>query len=267
MRDIVVHSPGYRTWHGSVRYAAQLASSVRATLTGLFIAPRQTPAPGPPKLAAEIAAYAQEDLHQAILAGSDFAAWTSQWGVRRSLWQVAIGQSDDVLALIGDWHDLVVLQGEPWPGLPAQRLVGGVVRSGTSCIVVPEGNIAPGCVVHAMVVWDGSAASSRAMHAALPLLRTAEAVSLLQQRAEHGGGRRSAALEHLRVHGIMVSTVETLDGVGGTMSDQVLGYAGDTRADLIVMGANGDRGPVDRFLGPVANGLLARSRLPVFLKS
>ena len=74
MRDIAVHSPGYRTWHGSVRYAAQLAASMQAALTGLFVAPRAAPAAGPARLLAERVAYAQDDLQQAMLAGRDFAA-------------------------------------------------------------------------------------------------------------------------------------------------------------------------------------------------
>ena len=265
MRDIAVHSPGYRTWHGSVRYAAQLAASTQATLTGLFIAPSQAPAPGPPNLAAEMVAYAQEDLHQAMLAGRDFAAWASQMGVHSSFWQVAIGRPGDAMALIGDWHDLVILQGSPLPGLSAERLIGEVLHSGTACIVVPEGNTAPGCVVHAMVAWNGSPASTRALHAALPLLRIAEAVSLLQHKTERGGDR-SDALEHLRVHGILVSAVETVTGSDEAVSDQVLAYAGDTRADLIVMGASAGQRPGDRCLGAVTSTLLARTPLPVFLK-
>ncbi|MGN2251893.1 universal stress protein [Frateuria sp. GZRe12] len=266
MRDIVVHSPGYRTWHGSVRYAAQLAASMRATLTGLFIAPRGGATPGPAKLAAEMAAYAQDELHQAMLAGRDFAAWASQLGVTDTCWQVAIGQASDALATIGDWHDLLVLQGNASPGFRYERLVGEAVRSGAPCIVVPEANHAPGPVMHAMVAWNGSAASSRALHAALPLLRGAKVVSLLQQGAVHDGGGMPDALAHLRAHGVPVAAIETVAGTDEDASDQVLAYASDTRADLIVMGASGRRRPGERPLGSTTSAVLARSRLPVLLK-
>lgn len=267
MRDIVVHSPGHRTWNGSVRYAAQLAASMHAALTGLFVAPCQAPVIGPAKLVAEVAAYAQDDLHQAMLAGRDFQAWANQLGVRRTFWQVAIGQHpDDALARIGDWHDLVVLRSNPLPGLSAEHVIGGVLSSGAACIVVPEANVAHGCV-HVMVAWDGSAASSRVLHAALPLLRTAQTVSLLQPKTERGGGRRSDAYEHLRLHGIRISAVETVATGDAAVSDHVLAYADDTRADLVVMGTSGAQRPGGRCLGPVTNGLLTRGRLPVFLKS
>jgi nucleotide-binding universal stress UspA family protein len=266
VRDIAVHSPGYRTWHGSVRYAAQLAASMQAALTGLFVAPRTAPAPGPPRLAAEVVAYAQDDLQQAMLAGRDFAAWASQLGVSDTFWQVAIGQPPDVLAMIGDWHDLVVLQGHASPGLASERLICEVLLSGTACIVVPEASIAPGGPVHAMVAWNGTAASTRALHAALPLLRAAEEVSLLQQSAEHGGGAGSGALAHLRAHNVPVRAVETVAGSDEAASEHLLDYAGDTRADLIVMGASGGRRSGERCLGPTTSSLLARSRLPVFLR-
>jgi nucleotide-binding universal stress UspA family protein len=266
VRDIVVHSPGYRTWHGSVRYAAQLAVSMHATLTGLFIAPRSGTVPGPAQLAAEMAAYAQDDLHQAMLAGRDFAAWAGQLGVTDTYWQVAIGQAPDALATIGDWHDLLVLQGNASPGFPDERLVAEALLSGATCIAVPDANHAPGPVVHAMVAWNGSTSSSRALHAALPLLRGAKVVSLLQQAAVRDGGRLPDALAHLRAHGVPVAAVETVTGTDEDASDQVLAYASDTRADLIVMGASGRPRPGERPLGSTTGAVLARSRLPVLLK-
>lgn len=266
MRDIVVHSPGYRSWQGSVRYAAQLAAAMQASLTGMFIAPRGGPLPGPAKLAAEMAAYAQDDLRNAMLAGRDFVAWAGQQGVREALWQVAIGQAPDAAAMIGDWHDLVVLQGSASPGSPGERLVCETVLSGATCIVVPESNHAPGRLVHAMVAWNGSAASSRALHAALPLLQGAKVVSLLQHSALGGGGSMPDALAHLRAHGVPVAAIETVTGDGEEASEQVLAYAGDTRADLIVMGASARRRLGERALGSTTSAVLAQSRTPVLLK-
>lgn len=266
MRDIVVHSTDYRTWHSVVHYAAQLAGSLPASLTGLFVAPRSGPVPGPPGLAAEMAAYAQDELRNAMLAGRDFAAWASQHGVTEAFWQVAVGQPHDALAMIGDWHDLVVLQGHASRGFPDERLVCEAVFSGAACIAVPEANNAPGRVAHAMVAWNGSAASSRALHAALPLLKRAKAVSLLQQGAGHSGGGAPDALAHLRAHGVAVAAVETVTGTDESASGQVLAYASVTRADLIVMGASGQRRLGERALGPTTRAVLTQSRLPVFLK-
>lgn len=266
MRDIVVHCTDYRRWHGPARYAAQLAASLPASLTGLFVAPRSGPVPGPPKLAAEMAAYAQEELQNAMRAGRDFSAWARQFGITETFWQVAIGQLHDALAMIGDWHDLVVVQGNGPSGFPGERLVGEVLFSGAACIALPDANNAPGHLVHAMVAWNGSAASSRALHASLPLLRGAKIVSLLQQGPDRSGGGAPDALAHLRAHGVPVAAVETVTGTDEAASERVLAYASDTRADLIVMGASGQRRLGERALGPTTRAVLAQSRLPVFLK-
>lgn len=267
MRDIVAHSPGYVAWNGSVRYAAQLAAAMRASLTGLFISPRSTPVPGPRRLAAEMVAYVQDELQQAVLAGRDFAAWARQMGVPDTRWQVAIGPASDALALTGGWHDLVVLQGNGSADGPEERLICEVLLSGVACVVVPLGNVASGQVVHAMVAWDDSPASSRALHAALPLLRTAQVVSLVQPRTRRTGSRRGDALTHLRAHGIPVAAVETTICADEDASEQLLTYANDTRADLIVMGASGRRRLGERCLGPTTSAVLAQSRVPVFLKN
>lgn len=267
MRDILAHSPGYFSWHGSVRYAAQLAAAMQASLTGLFIEPHSTPVPGPPRLAAEMAAYVQDELHQAMLAGRDFATWATQVGVQDTRWQVAIGRASDALAMAGDWHDLVVLQGGGFPDGPEERLICEVLLSGATCIAVPQASVAPGRVVHAMVAWDGSPASSRALHAALPLLRSAQVVSLLQPDMGQAHGRRADARSHLHGHGVSVTAVETVTGIDETAREQLLAYANDTRADLIVMGANGRRRLGERCLGPTTSALLSQTRLPVFLKN
>ena len=241
MRDIVAHSPGYQDWHGSVRYAAQLAATLRASLTGLFVAPRGTTIPGPARLTVEMAAYVQDELHRAMLAGRDFADWAGQIGVPEAHWQVAIGQVSDALAMVGNWHDLVVLAGCVPADGPDDRLTCEVLLSGAACIVVPQGCVAPGRVVHAMVAWDGAPASGRALHAALPLLRSAQVVSVLQPDMGTIHGRKPDALSHLRVQGVSVAAVETVTGVDDAAVEQVLAYANDMRADLVVMGANGRR--------------------------
>ena len=118
-----------------------------------------------------------------------------------------------------------------------------------------------------MVAWDDSPASSRALHAALPLLRTAQVVSLWQPDMRRTGSRKADALSHLRARGIQVAAVETTTCFEDNASDELLAYANDTRADLIVMGASGRRRLGKRCLGPTTSAVLAQSRLPVFMKS
>jgi len=267
VRDILALSPGYFSWHGNVRYAAQLAATLQASLTGLYVTPHSGPAPGPSRLAAEMAAYAQDELQQAMLAGRDFAVWAHVLGVTDTRWQVAIGRASDALAMAGDWHDLLVLQGLASPDGPEERMVCDVLLSGATCIAVPPANVAPGRLVHAMVAWDGSPASARALHAALPLLRSAQVVSLLQPDIGPRSSSRADALSHLRAHRVPVTAVETVTADDEAGGEQLLAYANGMRADLIVMGANGGRHLGKRCLGTTTSIVLAQSRLPVFLKN
>ncbi len=268
MRDIVVHSPGFQTWDSSVRYAAQLAASMHAALTGLYITPHNTPAPGPPLLVEEMTAYAQEELHRAMLAGRSFALWAGQFGVRDTRWQVAIGQPADALVLAGDWHDVVVLQGNnAAPGGAAERLICELMVSGVACIVVPDANVAPGRVVQAVVAWDRSTASSRALHSALPLLRAAQSVTLLQPPPDTAQGKSGTdALAYMRARGVPVAAVQILTGTDQAVGEQILGHAVDQRADLLVMGASGQRRLGERCLGPIVSSMLTHARAPLFLQ-
>lgn len=267
MRDILAHSPDYFSWHGNVRYAAQLAAAIQASLTGLFVTPPGTPIPAPPRLAAEMAAYVHDELQQAVLAGRDFAAWAARWGVAHARWQVALGPASDALAMAGNWHDLIVLQGNASSGDPQERVICDVLLSGTPCIVVPHANVAQGLPVHVMVAWDGSPTSSRALHAALPLLQSAQVVSLSQPAAGSTHAQHTDALSHLCARGVRVGTVETIDGTDEMAGEQLLAYANATRADLIVMGARGCRRLGQRSLGTSTSIVLTQAHLPVFLKN
>jgi len=119
-----------------------------------------------------------------------------------------------------------------------------------------------------VVAWNGTAASNRALHGALPLLRAAKAVTLLQPPR---GDRRTAdgqvdALPHLRAHGVSVVDVATVDGADEAASGQLLAHVADQRADLLVMGASGRHRLGERWLGPTTRGVLSQSRVPVFLR-
>jgi nucleotide-binding universal stress UspA family protein len=267
VRDIVVHSPDFRNWHASVRYAAQLAASTQATLTGLYTAAHRGPAPGPPLLVDEVTAYAQDELHQAMLAGRRFAEWADQLGAHEARWQVAIGQAADALALAGNWNDVVVVQGGTPPFSPGERVVGEILLSGVACIVVPETCMAPGRVLRAVVAWNGTAASNRALHGALPLLKAAASVTLLQPRPDRSRNPATAdALSHLRAHGIPVTAVNTIAEKDESASEQLLTHIAEQRADLLVMGASVHRRLGERWFGPTTREVISKSQVPVLLQ-
>lgn len=266
VRDIVVHSPDFRRWPGGVRYAAQLAAWTRASLTGLYVAAPDAVVTGPQALAEEASAYAQDELHQAMLAGRDFADWAGRFGVHEARWQVAVGGVAEALAGAAHWSDVLVLQGHAPPSSTAERLLCDVLLSGAACIVVPPG-MAPGRVVRAVVGWNGSMASNRALHDALPLLCAADAVTVMYPQAVPSSGLRVAdVVARLRARGVPASAVEPLVENDGDVGERLLLRAADERADLLVMGASCGRRPGGCCMGTTTSVVLSGSSVPVFLR-
>ena len=267
VRDIVVHSLDFRHWRVGVRYAAQLAAWVQASLTGLYVAAPPGPVAGPQALIEEATAYAQDELHQAMLAGPRFVEWASQLGVHESRWQVAVGSAADALVLAAHWSDLVVQEGHALPASAAERVLCEVLLSGAACLVVPPDGMMPGRVTHALVTSNDTLASNRAMHDALPLLQAAESVTLLLARGEKPPGRASHDVPaHLRARGVPVTDVETLAETDEGVGENLLAFAADRRADLLVLGASGNRRPGGCCFGATTGAVLAHSPVPVFLR-
>jgi nucleotide-binding universal stress UspA family protein len=273
MRDILVHAANFRAWSGGVEFAARLAASLDALLTGAYIYPSPLytmPPYGSPGLLAAILENARELEESARAAEKSFASWTAAFGATRSAWQVAEGYLPDTLAHIANWNDLVVLQrdpAEPWGGpLDLGTLV---LHVDAPCIVVPPKVTQPrlGCIA---LAWNGSPEAIRAIHAALPLLQRAERVVLFS------GERREPFVEigwkppfdiavHLARHAIEVERNEIFarDERAG---EALLEAAAKVGADLLVMGAYGRTRFSEWIFGGATRHVLHEATLPVLLR-
>ena len=92
------------------------------------------------------------------------------------------------------------------------------------------------------VVWSPTVQSARAVRSALPALRTADTVSLVTNSAR-GDADPSGLAGYLADHGITCG-FKTYDGAGLTARGRgraILKAAADVRADLLVMGAYGEK--------------------------
>jgi len=63
-------------------------------------------------------------------------------------------------------------------------------------------------------------------------------------------------------HGI---TFNERNAVSRDIVKTIVGYAKSSKADIIVMGSRGERGPLKEYLGSVANGVLHDSKMPVLI--
>ena len=179
------------------------------------------------------------------------------------------------LLLESRYADLVIVSRESEPvsvpgiatvtrGLPEYVALHGA----RPVLVIPPGwhdHPLPGTAV---VGWDGSMQAIRAISAALPLLRSADAVRLAlinpDAMAELHGEEPGADMAlHLARHGVKVDVVveHTRTGVGEALL-QVAHAAG---AGLLVTGAFGHSRYREFVLGGVTRSLLARSDIPLLL--
>lgn len=171
--------------------------------------------------------------------------------------------------------DLVVLRQPAAEGPPTARhrkLVDDVLlENPRPTLLLPRhGDFAltGDCVV---VAWDGSRGAARAATDALPFLRRARAVHLVQfsdallddEGEAEVSVRRAAAW--LASHGVQAQAQARPATI--PVGEALLSAAADVGADLLVMGAWGHPRLLERVLGGVTRTLVDRAELPLLLSN
>jgi len=186
----------------------------------------------------------------------------------RYTWTVVKGEPGKSLAQMSAYHDLAVVA-QSDPGNPAGLLSDDlsdqlVTTGGCPVIVLPPVRRYPTLGRRILVTWKEGVESSRSLHAALPFLQRAEAVTLVSRE----GGREAAAsleriAEYLRLHGIEPAVRAPQYGARAA-EGRVLEYARETRADLIVMGSSGSSRLREMVLGG-GRRMMLRSDIPILI--
>lgn len=162
--------------------------------------------------------------------------------------------------------DLMVL-GQPDPhdgrtgALPPDLLASLVIDSGRPTLMVPRSGSFEAQADRVLIAWKPSREAARALHAALPWLRRAEAIELvhLPELAEPDYD----ALRHaLRLHGVG-APIECRSLNGHSAGEALLDHADAYGADLLVMGCYGHSRAREWVLGGVSNQVIQQAKLPV----
>jgi nucleotide-binding universal stress UspA family protein len=132
-----------------------------------------------------------------------------------------------------------------------EHVKAAIFESGRPVMVVPP-QWKPGKLGHAVVAWNGSQQVSRALGAAVPLLRHADQVTVVSAGNDEDDPSRpdtDAVTAYLARHGV-AATAGEFDGSGSARARgrALLGYVAQENAGLLVMGAYGQAGML-RFLG------------------
>ena len=149
------------------------------------------------------------------------------------------------------------------PGL-AESLV---LSSGRPIILFPPRGTASQ-LRRAVVAWNATRESIRAVGDALPLLTRAEAVEVLvvdhQRQRTHGQEPGADIARHLARHGAQVE-VRRLSSDGQDVGRLLLSESAKLRADLLVMGAYGHSQVSEWMFGGVTRTVLYEAGLPVLM--
>ena len=184
--------------------------------------------------------------------------------------RVEIGRDVDVIASVGRFADLVVLEQPGGKSDPAFELAIETVLldSGRPAFVVPEFDPVSGALEQgrkAVVAWRDTMEGARAVSAALPFLKRAGTVDILAGE----GTQLDGLMTYLAAHGIKPE-LHIMGHEKGFMlddhtGDQILDHCQAYNADLLVMGAY-VHGTIRRMiLGGATRTVLTQATIPVLL--
>jgi nucleotide-binding universal stress UspA family protein len=186
-------------------------------------------------------------------------------------WRLVEGNPPVMVALHARYADLCVV-GQPNPYEPQDAdavTVTTVMTSGRPVLAIPFAGEFPVIGERVLIAWNASREAARAVNDALPLLTSAQEVTVLAinpQRGVGGHGDVPAAdiALHLARHGLKAEAAHT---VAKDISDgeALLSYAADIGADLIVAGAYGHSRARELVFGGVTRTLIAEMTAPVLL--
>jgi nucleotide-binding universal stress UspA family protein len=164
-------------------------------------------------------------------------------------------------------HDLCILDSESQPiDIDRDLIEAALLDSGRPLIVVPpERNVFS--ARHVMIAWDGSGKAARALFDALPILRVAEIVEIVQVEGEKDLTNAlpgTALTAHLLAHKVEIEA-KVIGARDGDVAEALRQYADRSAADLIVMGGFAHARLKQLILGGVTQSLLRHCGVPLFL--
>jgi nucleotide-binding universal stress UspA family protein len=272
-KTLIVHVDTARAADVRIRLAIDVARECGAHLAGTavtgvshFVTSGMLAA-GDSRLAGRAAAM----RHDAAVALRRFDALARSAGLASFECRLVDDDIDGGLAVQARYCDLIVA-GQPDPAAPAPDRRADLpdyllLTTGRPVLVVPHTGGPWRLDGEALVAWDGSAEATRAVTAALPLLRVARGTTVTglgDDTAAPGDGDPYVRLAAwLGRHGIAACTGRS--AAAGDVGEALLSTAADMDAGLLVMGGYGHARYRELVLGGVTATLLRAMTLPVLL--
>jgi nucleotide-binding universal stress UspA family protein len=270
-KTVLVYLNDKRRAEAILEPVVQLARRYDAHLIGMHVY-AAVPAPPIPlpygsEVVKAVAAAQQQETEEIaavfarMTAGQPFVAeWRAEKGPRVDPTGIVIehGRSADLI---------VTGQTDPeWDSSPLQDIAEHLaLGSGRPVLVVPYAGRHPEIGRNVVIAWKAGRESARAVFDALPILKQAEQVQILE--IDESGGRRSdapvdsAIAVALARHGIKPTVRTTIVGDIG-VGDELLSRLADMGADLLVMGAYGHSRMRELVFGGVTRHIARHMTVP-----
>lgn len=268
--DILVHLRSHEGESLAAEAALRLARRVDAYVYGLYVAPMGSVAFSTPETVVFQVHEADTLYEEARAQGGWWKAMLDQHGVPGE-WLVAQGEPVESICHAARWCDLVVAKR---PVLNPDAPIGWgtvsrtVFGAGVPVVVVPETAKIGELGGRVLVAWNHSREATRAIQGALPFLRSAQQVVVLDGTEQQLliGARH---LPQLDLHGYLarhgVSAEFRKFDAHAEYGAAILDAAHAMQADLIVMGAWGHSRIAELVLGGATRHLFQFSDLPLFV--
>ena len=185
-------------------------------------------------------------------------------------WMEESGVEEQVIALRGCRADLIVVNRPTRDNETAalMTLNAALMQSGRAVIAAPplpeDGSTPSGQIKKIAVFWNGSTEATRAVQAAVPLLASADEVTVLRVEEEEWYAGTEDLDVHLTRHGVKTVISKVLPREVRT-GRSLLFAAQDAGADMMVMGAYTRSKLRQLMLGSVTGYVMEHAILPVLM--
>jgi len=270
-KTILVHVNDCRTLDARIAFAAQFAIGHGAHLvgivqTGILRFLYGTPPDG---YLGDLTSFFADLREQANRLAAHFDALARQAGLSSLEHRVGDEEPGYALACQAMYADLVIVgQSDPDDQTTAHAGIPEYVALHAPCpvLVLPFARQCSPVFERALVAWNASPESARAVQQALPLLSRAKSVEVVTFEAD-GSDRESPGGDQVGLllarHGIKVELRN--ERPNGDIADALLACADGRRADLLVMGCYGHTRLREILLGGVSRTILRSMTIPTLM--
>lgn len=276
IKNLIVLADSRAPSRNRIEIALLMARKYDAHLTGAYISTRALM----PAVAAELlptmerkaiednlenkGRVLEDEARQTFENACRAAGWSE-----KSHWKVVRGNADEMAGIIARYADVTIVGQR---GASTDYVAGVdpdhvVFDSGRPLLIVPDEFAPPGELAeHAVVGWNGGREAARSLADAMLILETKTQVSIVSI----GGRTRQEQelgldiVEHMQRHGVQTELV-VLDPKASDPGLDLLRYAEQVGAGIVVMGAYSRSRFRERILGGATRSVLEKMSIPVFM--